>query len=91
MAFGTRCRCKTLQLESQSWHQLQPLGVEINEKALILAIVAFSPGLQDHESTVEDTSLLNFFGARKMAKNDGFPQDPWPLSSNWIQRISLKQ
>ena len=18
-----------------------------------------------------------------MAKNDGFPQDPWPLSSNW--------
>ena len=91
MAFGTRCRCKTLQLESQSWHQLQPLGVEINEKALILAIVAFSPGLRDHESTVEASSLLNFFGARKMANNDGFPQDAWPFSSNWIQRISLMQ
>ena len=94
MAFGTRCRCKTLQLESQSWHQLQPLGVEIKEMALILAIVAISSGLRDHECTVEAveaSSLLNFFGARKKANNDGFPQDAWPLSSNWIQRISLMQ
>ena len=61
MAFGTRCHFKTLQLKSQSWHQLQPLGVEIKEMALMLAIVAFSPGLRDHESTVEASSLLNFF------------------------------
>ena len=65
MAFGTRCCCKTLQLESQSWHQLQPLGVEINEKALILAIVAFSPGLLDHESTDEASSILNFFAGKR--------------------------
>ena len=63
-----------MQLECQFWHQLQPLGVEIKDMALMLAIVTYTLGLPDHESSIEASSLHKSIGAEKRPEMMDFPR-----------------
>ena len=63
-----------IPIKSQSWNQMQPLGVEIKDMALMMVIVAIYSKSPDHESSIEASSLHMSIRAEKRPEMMDFPR-----------------